>query len=68
MCKYCQVSSDYLDGWEHHHNKASTILWDVYSESYSNVTPTIRLDIDSDDGWEAVDDDTRDLIGGGQLQ
>lgn len=28
----------------------------------------MRLDIDSDDGWETIDDDTRDLIGGDQLQ
>jgi hypothetical protein len=28
----------------------------------------MRLETDSNDGWETVDDDTRDLIGGDQLQ
>jgi hypothetical protein len=28
----------------------------------------MRLETGSDDGWEAVADDTRDLIGGDQLQ
>ena len=35
---------------------------------YFNITSTMRLENDSDDGWDTVDDDTMDLIGGGQLQ
>ena len=42
---------------------------ELTAESYFNVTSTMRLiENGSDDGWETVDDDTRDLIGGGQLE
>ena len=42
---------------------------ELTAESYFNVTSMMRLiENGSDDGWETVDDDTRDLIGGGQLE